>query len=417
MDIPRQRTGRRKLVLILSAVLAALVAVPVLTRALARLQPAPPAIDRASVWIDTVKRGDMLREVRGLGTLVPEEILWIPSTTEGRVEKILVRPGARVRKNTVLMVLSNPQLENDALDAQYQLRAAEAALVDLKVKLESSKLQQQAATAQLKSDYALAKIEAEKQETLAKLGLQADITAKVARAKADELANRYSIEQKRLDISDESIRAQLAAQQVQVDKLRALYKLRRSQVDQLRVRAGIEGVLQSVPVEVGQKLAAGAVLAKVSQPARLKAELKVSETQAKDIVVGLPVAVDTRNGVVRGRIARIDPAAVNGAVTVDVRLEEPLPRGSRPDLSVDGTIEIERLRNVVYMGKPASGQPGGLVSLFKLDPDGRRAQRIQVRLGRASVNHIEVVEGLQPGDRVILSDMSQFDSHSLIRLN
>jgi HlyD family secretion protein len=417
MDIPRQRTGRRKLVLILSAVLAALVAVPVLTRALARLQPAPPAIDRASVWIDTVKRGDMLREVRGLGTLVPEEILWIPSTTEGRVEKILVRPGARVRKNTVLMVLSNPQLENDALDAQYQLRAAEAALVDLKVKLESSKLQQQAATAQLKSDYALAKIEAEKQETLAKLGLQADITAKVARAKADELANRYSIEQKRLDISDESIRAQLAAQQVQVDKLRALYKLRRSQVDQLRVRAGIEGVLQSVPVEVGQKLAAGAVLAKVSQPARLKAELKVSETQAKDIVVGLPVAVDTRNGVVRGRIARIDPAAVNGAVTVDVRLEEPLPRGSRPDLSVDGTIEIERLRNVVYMGKPASGQPGGLISLFKLDPDGRRAQRIQVRLGRASVNHIEVVEGLQPGDRVILSDMSQFDSHSLIRLN
>ena len=417
MDIPRQRAGRRKLVLILSAVLAALVAVPVITRALARLQPAPPAVDRSSVWIDTVKRGDMLREVRGLGTLVPEEILWIPSTTEGRVEKILVRPGARVRKNTVLMVLSNPQLENDALDAQYQLRAAEAALVDLKVKLQSSKLQQQAATAQLQSDYALAKIEAEKQETLAKLGLQADITAKVARAKADELANRYSIEQKRLDISDESIRAQLAAQQVQVDKLRALYKLRRSQVDQLRVRAGIEGVLQSVPVEVGQKLAAGAVLAKVSQPARLKAELKVSETQAKDIVVGLPVAVDTRNGVVRGRVARIDPAAVNGAVTVDVRLEEPLPRGSRPDLSVDGTIEIERLRNVVYMGKPASGQPGGLISLFKLDPDGKRAQRIQVRLGRASVHHVEVVEGLQPGDRVILSDMSQFDSHSLVRLN
>ena len=417
MDIPRQRAGRRKLVLILSAVLAALVAVPVITRALARLQPAPPAVDRSSVWIDTVKRGDMLREVRGLGTLVPEEILWIPSTTEGRVEKILVRPGARVRKNTVLMVLSNPQLENDALDAQYQLRAAEAALVDLKVKLQSSKLQQQAAAAQLQSDYALAKIEAEKQETLAKLGLQADITAKVARAKADELANRYSIEQKRLDISDESIRAQLAAQQVQVDKLRALYKLRRSQVDQLRVRAGIEGVLQSVPVEVGQKLAAGAVLAKVSQPARLKAELKVSETQAKDIVVGLPVAVDTRNGVVRGRVARIDPAAVNGAVTVDVRLEEPLPRGSRPDLSVDGTIEIERLRNVVYMGKPASGQPGGLISLFKLDPDGKRAQRIQVRLGRASVHHVEVVEGLQPGDRVILSDMSQFDSHSLVRLN
>ncbi len=417
MDIPRQRTGRRKLVLILTAAIAVLVAIPLITLGLARLQPAPPAVDRASVWIDTVKRGDMLREVRGLGTLVPEEILWIPSTTEGRVEKILVRPGARVRKNTVLMILSNPQLENDALDALYQLRAAEAALVDLKVKLESAKLQQEASTAQLKSDYALATIEAEKQETLAKLGLQADITAKVARAKADELANRYGIEQKRLDISDESIRAQLAAQQVQVEKLRALHKLRRSQVDQLRVRAGAEGVLQSVPVEVGQKLAAGAVLAKVSQPARLKAELKVSETQVKDIVVGLPVAVDTRNGMVAGRVSRIDPAAVNGAVTVDVRLEGPLPRGARPDLSVDGVIEIERLKDVLYIGKPASGQPNSLISLFKLDPDGKRAHRVQVRLGRASVNHVEVVEGLKEGDRVILSDMAQYDSHSQIRLN
>lgn len=417
MDVPRQKTGRRKLVLVLVSAVAVLVAIPLITLGLARLQPAPPSVNRASVWIDSVKRGDMLREVRGLGTLVPEEILWIPSTTEGRVEKILVRPGARVRKNTVLMILSNPQLENDALDALYQLRAAEAALVDLKVKLESAKLQQEASTAQLKSDYALAKIEAEKQETLAKLGLQADITAKVARAKADELANRYGIEQKRLDISDESIRAQLSAQQVQVEKLRALHKLRRSQVDQLRVRAGTEGVLQSVPVEVGQKLAAGAVLAKVSQPARLKAELKVSETQAKDIVVGLPVTVDTRNGVVAGRVSRIDPAAVNGAVTVDVRLEGPLPRGARPDLSVDGVIEIERLKDVLYIGKPASGQPNSLISLFKLDPDGKRAQRVQVRLGRASVNHVEVVEGLNAGDRVILSDMTQYDSHSQIRLN
>lgn len=417
MDVPRQRTGRRRLVLVLVAALAVLVAIPLITLGLARLQPAPPSVNRASVWIDSVKRGDMLREVRGLGTLVPEEILWIPSTTEGRVEKILVRPGARVRKNTVLMILSNPQLENDALDALYQLRAAEAALVDLKVKLESAKLQQEASTAQLKSDYALARIEAEKQETLAKLGLQADITAKVARAKADELANRYGIEQKRLDISDESIRAQLSAQQVQVEKLRALHKLRRSQVDQLRVRAGTEGVLQSVPVEVGQKLAAGAVLAKVSQPAKLKAELKVSETQAKDIVVGLPVTVDTRNGVVAGRVSRIDPAAVNGAVTVDVRLEGPLPRGARPDLSVDGVIEIERLKDVLYIGKPASGQPNSMITLFKLDPDGKRAQRVQVRLGRASVNHVEVVEGLKAGDRVILSDMTQYDSHSQIRLN
>lgn len=359
----------------------------------------------------------MVREVRGLGALVPEEILWIPSTTEGRVEKILVRPGARVRKNTVLMVLSNPQLENDALDALYQLKAAEAALTDLKVKLESARLQQQASTAQLKSDYSLAQMEAEKQETLAKLGLQAAITAQVARAKAEELANRYRIEQKRLEISEESIRAQLAAQQVQVEKLRALHQLRRSQVEQLKVRAGAEGVLQQVPVEVGQKLAAGTVLAKVSQPSRLKAELKISETQAKDVVIGLPVRVDTRNGVIPGRVSRIDPAAINGTVTIDVRLEGPLPGGARPDLSVDGTIEIERLKDALYIGKPATAQSNSVVTLFKLDAAGKLAHRVQVRLGRASVNQIEVVEGLQAGDRVILSDMTQYDSHSVIRLN
>jgi|YelNatPaOPRAMG01_1025707.scaffolds.fasta_scaffold00359_16 HlyD family secretion protein len=417
MDVPRQRSGRRKVTVAALTLAAALVAIPLIVWGWGRLQPAPPPVDRASVWIDSVKRGDMVREVRGLGALVPEEILWIPSTTEGRVEKILVRPGARVRKNTVLMVLSNPQLENDALDALYQLKAAEAALTDLKVKLESARLQQQASTAQLKSDYSLAQMEAEKQETLAKLGLQAAITAQVARAKAEELANRYRIEQKRLEISEESIRAQLAAQQVQVEKLRALHKLRRSQVEQLKVRAGAEGVLQQVPVEVGQKLAAGTVLAKVSQPSRLKAELKISETQAKDVAIGLPVKVDTRNGVIPGRVSRIDPASVNGTVTVDVRLEGSLPGGARPDLSVDGTIEIERLRDTLYIGKPATAQPNSVVTLFKLDSAGKLAHRVQVRLGKASVNQIEVLEGLQAGDRVILSDMTQYDSHSVIRLN
>jgi HlyD family secretion protein len=417
MDIPRKAAGRRKLIRRIVVVAAVLIAGTGVTFGLKRLQPAAPAVEGGTVWPDDVKRGEMFRQVRGLGTLVPEDILWVPSTTDGRVERVLVRPGAVVSSHSVLMELSNPQLENDALDALYQLKAAEAGLIDLKVRLESTKLQQQASTAQLKSDYALAQIEAEKQEALAKYGLAAELTARISRARADELSNRYNIEQRRLDISDESIQAQLAAQRVQVDKLKALSELKRSQVDALKVRAGADGVVQQVPVEVGQKLAAGTILAKVAQPGKLRAELKIAETQAKEIMIGQPATIDTHNGVIAGRVTRIDPAAQNGTVTVDVKLEGELPQGARPDLSVDGTIELERLRDVLYVSRPVFGQPNSQITLFKIDETGKYANRVQVKLGRSSVNTIEIVEGLQIGDRVILSDMSAWDNYDRIRLN
>ncbi len=417
MDIPRKDAGRRKTIrrIIIGASLVAIV--PLITWGLARMQPAALTVNRATVLIDTVKRGEMLREVHGLGALVPEEILWVPSTSEGRVSKILVRAGAVVKKTTLLMVLTNPQLENDALDVLYQLKATEAGMTDLKVKLQSAKLQQQAITAQLKSDYSLAQIEAEKQDSLVKLGLSAEINSRISRTKAEELSNRYSIEQQRLTINDESVRAQLAAQTVQVDKLRALYKLRQSQVEALKVRSGATGILQQVPVEVGQHLAAGTILAKVAQPSRLKAELKIPETQAKDITLGQPASIDTHNGVIQGRVIRIDPAAVAGTVTVDIHLDGKLPAGARPDLSVDGTIELERLRDVLFVGHPVFGQPNSVVALFKVDAQTKSASKVQVRLGRKSVNVIEVVDGLKLGDQVIVSDMTQHGALTRINLN
>jgi HlyD family secretion protein len=417
MDIQREGAGRRKTIRRISITVAGIAVCAAITWSVLKIQPAAPAVDRGPLWIDTVKRGEMVRQVRGIGTLVPEEVLWVPSTTEGRVDKIVIRPGARVKKDTLLMVLSNPQLENDVLDALYQLKAAEAGLTDVRVRLESAKLQQVASTAQLKSDYSLAQIQSEKDDALAKLGLTADINAKISRAKVEELSGRYKIEQKRLDISDESIQAQIAAQKVQIDKLRALHRLKQSQMDALKVRAGTEGVLQQVPVEVGQKLAAGAILAKVSQPSKLKAELKIPETQAKDIMIGQPVSIDTHNGIIAGRVSRIDPAAVTGNVTLDVRLDGTLPSGARPDLSVDGTVEIERLRDIAYMGRPVYGQPNSAMTLFKLDSDGKGAAKVQVRLGRISVNTIEVVDGLKPGDQVILSDMNLHEAHPRIRFN
>lgn len=417
MDVPRKGAARKRMIrrMVYSALV--IIPIPFITWGLSRLKPAAPSVERATVWIDTVKRGPMLRQVRGLGTLVPEDVLWIPSTTEGRVEKRLVLPGARVVPNTVLIELSNPQLENEALEAYYGHKAAEASLTDLKVKLESQRLQQQASTAQLKAEYTRAKVQAERDEQLVKLGLTAEIVARLSRATADELANRHAIEQKRLEISEESIRAQLAAQQVQVEKLAAFYKLKQSQVGQLKVRAGTEGVLQELMVQVGQRVPPGTPLAKVAQPWKLKAELKIPETLAKDVVIGQHAEIDTRNGVIAGKVSRIDPAVLNGTVTVDVKLEGELPQGARPDLSVDGNIELERLADVVSVGKPVFGQPNSLVGLFKLEPDGKGAERVQVKLGRTSVTTIEVLEGLKPGDQVILSDMSTWDAHNRIRLN
>lgn len=417
MDIPRQGAARRRLIrrITYGSVVAA--AIPLITVGLSRLKPAAPTVERSTVWTDAVKRGPMTREVRGLGTLVPEEILWIPAITDGRVERILVRPGAAVKPDTVLLVLSNPELELAALEAEYQVKAAEAKYQDLKVQLESQRLTQQAEVARIQSEYHQAKLKADRDEALAKEGLVPDLDLKISVATADELSNRHRIEQKRLAIQSDSVEAQLAVQRAEVDKLRALAQLKRDQVEDLRVRSGAVGVLQELPVEVGQQVAAGTILAKVAQPERLKAELKIPETQAKDVQLGQKVAVDTRNGVIPGRVSRIDPAVREGTVTVDVRLQGELPQGARPDLSVDGTIELEHLADIVYVGRPAFGQPNSTVGLFKLEPDGKGANRVQVKLGRTSVNTIEILEGLRPGDHVILSDMSAWDAHDRIRLN
>ena len=390
--------------------------VPLVTLGLSRMKPAAPSVDASTLWPDTVKRGSMLRQVRGLGTLVPEEILFIAAQTDGRVDRIAVRPGAEVRPDTVLMQLSNPELELAANDAEWQVKAAEATLTDLRVKLESQRLEQQSVAARVQSDYVQAKLKADLEHKLGEQGLTSELNLKTTKAIADELANRSSIEKQKVEISGESIQAQLAAQRVQIEKLRAAWNLKKAQVAQLYVRAGAHGVLQQLPVEVGQRLTPGTVLAKIAQPSKLKAELKIPETQAKDILLGQQVDIDTRNGIIPGRVSRIDPAVVNGTVTVDVRLEGKLPDGARPDLSVDGSVEIERLSDVMYVGRPVLGQPNSSITLFRYEPDGKEALRVPVKLGRASVSTIEIVDGLKVGDKVILSDMSAMDGHNRIRL-
>jgi len=417
MDIPRKFSARKRLIRRLLVGVIVLGAIPLITYGLSRLKPAAPSVERSTVWLDTVKRGPMLREVRGLGTLVPEEVLWIPATTDGRVERVLLKPGTAVEPETLLLELSNPQLDLDALDAEFQLKASEAAYTDLRVKLESQRLDQQAGAARVQAEYNMARIQADTDEQMVKEGLTPDLTLKLSQVRVEELANRYRIEQKRLDISTESVEAQLAAQKVQVEQRRALSQLRRSQVEQLKVRAGTRGVLQQLPVEVGQRVIPGATLAKVVQPWRLKADVKIAETQAKDILLGQKASIDTRNGIIPGRVVRIDPAVVNGTVTVDIALEGALPQGARPDLAVDGTIELERLTDVLYVGRPVFGQPNSLVGLFKLQEDGTTAARVQVKLGRSSVNTIEILEGLKVGDQVLLSDMSAWDAYDRLRLN
>lgn len=423
MDVPRKGAARSRLIRRIVIITIFVLAIPLITWGLSRLKPAAPPVERATVWIDGVKRGPMLRQVRGLGTLVPEEVLWIPALTDGRVEKILVRPGAVVEPNTELLVLSNPQLELEALNAEWQVKTAEANYQDLAARLQNQKLDQQAAAARVSSEYANAKLNSDVEARLGENGLTSDVKVKTTKALADELANRSAIEVQKITSVGQSIDAQLAAQRVQIEKLRAEFNLKRQQVNQLHVRAGAHGVLQQLgatattPVEVGQRLTAGAILAKIAQPSKLKAELKIAETQAKDILIGQLAQIDTRNGVVQGRVSRIDPAVQNGTVTVDVRLEGQLPNGARPDLSVDGTVELERLNEVVYVGRPVFGQPNSVITLFRLEPDGKEATRVQVKLGRSSVNTIEVVEGLRVGDQVILSDMSAQDAHNRIRLN
>ncbi len=417
MDIPRKSQARLRWIkrIVVSVILVG--AMGGLSWYISHLKPAAPTVERANVWVDTVKRGAMLRQVRGLGRLVPEEIRWVPAVTEGRVERKLLEAGALVGRDTLLLELSNPQLEQETLDAEWNWKAAETSFDDLRVKLESQQLTQTAETARIESEYQKAVLGYEANLELAKDGLVPNLDLRLKKATAEHLAKSLQIEKQRLTNNQESSRAQLAVQKTRIDQARALYTLRRSQLQQLKVRAGVEGVLQQLPVEVGQRVAMGTNLARVANPGKLKAELNIAETQAKDVQLGQEVSVDTRNGIIPGRVSRIDPAVREGTVTVDVRLEAPLPKGARPDLSVDGTIVLEKLEDVIYVGRPVQGQPGSLISIFKLDSDTRHAERVSVKLGRSSVNTIEIKEGLKPGDQVILSDMAEQDGHDRIRLN
>jgi HlyD family secretion protein len=417
MDIQREGAARRRLIrnVVVGVVVVAVVAA--ISVVVSRLKPAAPTVERATVWTDTVKRGPMVREVSGLGSLVPEQILWIPAIMGGRVERINVLPGALVKADTVLLVLNNPELQLSALGAEFDVKSAEANLRDLEVQLESQRLSQASALASVQSSYQQAKMRAAQDTALNRAKLLTDLNLSVSLSNEADLANRTKIEEQRMAIQSDSITARMAVQRTQLEQMRAVAALKRDQVASLRVRAGVEGVLQEVPVQVGQTAGSGTILAKVVQPQKLKAELKISETQAKDVQIGQKVKVDTRNGIIPGSVSRIDPSVREGTVTVDVKLEGALPPGARPDLSVDGTIELEHLDNVVYVGRPATGQPNSTISLFRLGPDGREASRVAVKLGRSSVSTIEVVEGLRPGDKVILSDMSQWDAQERVRLN
>jgi HlyD family secretion protein len=395
-----------------------LVVIALVSVFLARLQPAAPTVERATVWVDTVKRGPMLRQVRGLGTLVPvdEARRWVPASTQGRVERIVLRPGVQVTPDTIVLELSDPQVQQALNDADQQLRASEADFNSLKARLDAETLNQRAQAAIVKADFQNAQTEREMNEGLAKDGLVSNLVLRQSVVRAESLKTRDGIETDRLKVSEQSARAQLASAQALVDQRKSNLALRQQQVDQLRVRAGMSGVLEQVPVEVGQQVAPGTNLVRVADPTRLKAELRIAETQAKDLTIGQIASIDTRNGFIAGKVIRIDPAATNGTVTVDVALEGQLPRGARPDLSVDGTIELERLDNVLYVGRPAFGQEQSTVGLFKLDKGTGEASRAQVQLGRSSVNTIEILGGLAEGDEVVLSDMSAWDQFDRIRL-
>jgi HlyD family secretion protein len=416
MDIPRPSNARAKLIrrIVLGSI--AILFIGGVSFGLTRLRPAAPSVDRATVWSDEVKRGPMLRDVRGLGTLVPEDIRWIPAQTDSRVDRWVLRPGAAVKPNSVIMELSDPTLQREELDAEFQLKGAEADYANLKVQVDSDLMNQKANEAAVRSDYEQARLQHDVDEKLYKEGIGSDHIRNLSKVKEEQLAIRLSLESERTAVAADSGRARLAAQQAKIDEQKALYQLKKSQVDALHVRAGIDGVLQLVPVEVGQHVTPGTNLARVADPKKLKAEIKIAETQAKDVVIGQTATVDTRNGIVTGHVSRIDPSVQNGTVTVDVQFDGPLPDGARPDLSVDGTVELENLKDVLFVGRPVHGASQSTISLFKLTPDGSEAVRTNVKLGRSSVNTVELLDGLQVGDRVILSDMSQWDNYDRIRL-
>lgn len=416
MDVARPSNVRQKRIrraIVATVILAALAVVSV---GLGRLQQAAPTVEASTLWPDTVKRGPMVRQVRGLGTLVPEDLRWIPATTQGRVERILLRPGSSVSPTSIVLELSNPELDQEAQEADLKVQAAEAALANLRVQMQNDLLQQRATAAGIEADYNKAQMQAEMNQALADKQLVSALTLKQSKLDAEQLAVRREIAQEQLASRAEASRAQIAVQQSALDQTRAILQLKRRQRDELNVRAGLAGILQLVPVDVGQQVAPGTNLARVANPSRLKAEIKIAETQARDVQIGQRVDIDTRNGIIAGQVARIDPSVQNGTRTVDVTLNGELPRGAVPDLSVDGTIELERLTDVIYMGRPAFGQDQSTVGVFKVNPTTHEATRVQVHLGRSSVNAIEVIEGLQPGDQVILSDMSAWDAFDRVRL-
>lgn len=417
MDVLRvgvvERKRRRRIVV--GGAVGAIVVLA--TVGLARLKPAAPTVDRAIVWIGRVERGEMLRQVRGSGTLVPAEVRLVPAETSGRVERRVVEPGAGVAVDSVIVVLSNPTVEQEAAEAASDLRIAQAGLDNLRAQLESQTMTLRSEVARIDSEAEQARLQAEVFSELAKEGLVSSVELKLAQARATSLATRAAIETERLQVFARSTAAQAAAQEAAVEQRQAMARLRQRLSDSLQVRAGLDGVLQEVAVEIGQQVTPGMNLARVAEPTRLMARLRVPATQARDLALELPVAVDTRNGIVPGRLSRIDPAVREGTVTVDVKLEGELPRGARPDMNVDGTIEVERLAEVTHVGRPAFGQEHETVGLFRLEKDGRHASRVQVKLGRSSVSTIEVIEGLTPGDEVVLSDTSRWDDVDRIRLN
>jgi HlyD family secretion protein len=419
MDIARPEFKQQKRRRQIAWVVAGIVLLIGLTIGVSRLKPAAPEVERSTVWTDTVKRGSMLRQVRGLGSLIPSQEFTrqIPAETEATVVRIRMLPGSQVKADTILLEMSNPQVEQAAVDTQLQLKAAEAEYQSLRVKLQSDLMTQKAGAATVTADYTQARLQSETDKALYDLGVISGLAYKNSKSKADELTTRNNIEDERLDINQKAIQSQMAEQQAKVDEIRALAELKQKQLDALKVRAGIEGVLVDLPLQVGQHVMPGTMLAKVVQPDHLIAELKIAETQARDVQIGQPALVDTHNGTVSGSVMRVDPAVQNGTVTVDVKLTGELPKGARPDLSVDGTVDLEHLDDVFYVGRPAFGQENSTISLFRLDSDGKGAVRVPVKVGRASVNSIQILEGLHAGDTVILSDMSRSDNTDRIRLN
>ncbi len=417
MDVKREGVAKRKMIrraLYLAVIVAA---VALAAWRVSQLKPALPVVEAATIWPDTVKRGPLVREVRGLGTLVPEDILWIQAAFDSQVRRILARSGDDVKPNTVLLVLSNPQMEADAVDYEWQAKQAEANLADLRVRLQSQAFDQQSAVATAQGELKQADITKDKEEQLFKAQLEPEVNVKLAEAKWEQAASKFSMEKQKLDIMKDSVQAQIDSQKVQIEKLRATYQLKKNQVGELTIRADIRGRLQEMTLQVGQRVKPGDVLAKLAQPRKLMARLQIPETQAKDIVVGQRATIDTRNGIVRAHVMRIDASIVNGTRAVECKLDGRLPKGAVPDLSVDGTVEIERLADVLFVGRPVFAQPNSPGTLFRIDPDGKSAERIAVRFGRASVNAIEIADGLKAGDRVILSDMAGQEQASRVRLN